>query len=297
MDPRAKTKTTEEIAVRTAAGEPLRLELRSLGPDDYDQCEELQRTTWGDSFAEIYPGSMMMITQKIGGVVAGAFDEDGVLVGFVLGMTGVRDGRLCHWSHMAAVREGLRSGGLGRHLKLFQRRLLLKIGVELAEWTYDPLESRNAHLNLNRLGALPVEYLRDVYGDGSTSALHTGIGTDRLVVRWELTSPAVEAAIAGRPAELAPSLGEAPIPNVDADGRPRTDPFELPPSPALRIETPSNLQAVKTADLDAAKAWRASTRRAFEAAFAAGYAVRGLLREEKDGKIHRSFYALTADSG
>lgn len=291
----AQKQTTEEVTVRTAAGEPLRLELRSIGSRDYGQCEELQRATWGD-FDENFPESMMKIIQRIGGVVAGGFDEDGVLRGFVLGLTGVRQGRLWHWSHMAAVRPELRSGGLGRHLKLFQRRLLLETGVEVAEWTYDPLEARNAHLNLNRLGAMAVEYLRNVYGD-STSALHAGVGTDRLVVRWELASPAVEAAIAGRPAALPPGLAEAPIPNVDPEGRPREDPFELPASSVLRIETPTNLQALKAADLATAQAWRVSTRRAFEAAFAAGYAVRALLREEMDGKIHRTFYALTAEPG
>ena len=154
----------------------------------------------GENFRELVPASMMMINQKLGGVVVGVFDEDGGLLAFLLGQTGLREGtrELLHWSHMMAVRSHVRGLGLGRHLKLYQRRFLLDLGIDEAEWTYDPLESRNAHLNLNRLGALPFEYRRNVYGDGSTSGLHSGIGTDRFVTRWKLRDPNVEAKIEGR---------------------------------------------------------------------------------------------------
>jgi predicted GNAT superfamily acetyltransferase len=291
---------TEERTVETVDGVTLHLELRSLRPEEYGQCEELQKLTWGADFVAFVPAALMMILHKLDGVVAGAFDQDHRLVGLILGLTGQRDGHLCHWSHLAAVREELRGCGLGRHLKLLQRRLLLRAGVNVAEWTYEPLEARNAYLNLNRLGGVPVEYLRDVYGDGSTSGLHSGIGTDRLVVRWQLDSKAVEAIVAGRPLPTPPSWAEAPIANVDACGAPRTDSFELPAGAVLRIETPVNIQAVKVADLATAKVWRASTRRAFETALVAGFRVRILQRQggtKFEEKKQRSFYVLTADPG
>src|SRR6185295_11484427 len=114
------------------------------GADDYAACVELQRTTWGRDFQETVPGSVLKICQKVGGVAAGAFAADGRLLGFVFGLTGVRAGSppcLVHWSHMLAVVPEARDLGLGTRLKLYQRELLLPLGVERVEWTYDPLEA------------------------------------------------------------------------------------------------------------------------------------------------------------
>ncbi len=279
----------EELTITTKTGEELSLTLRQLDREEYGQGEEIQRVTWGADFNEMVPQSLMMINQRLGGVVAGAFDGEGSLLAFVFGQTGLHEGHLSHWSHMMAVRPGLRSLGLGRHLKLFQRRYLLDGGVEEAEWTYDPLESRNAHLNLSRLGAEPVEYERDVYGDGSTSELHEGIGTDRFVVRWALADREVEARIAGRGGPPSAVEKDAPIVNADAAGAPREVPFELPDSPRLRLEIPVDIQAVKTDSMAVAKRWRASTRFAFEAYFERGYRIPRFLH---DPRSRRSFYVL-----
>lgn len=279
----------DTLTVKPRTGEALELTLRVLRPDDYAKCEDLQRHTWGENFSELVPASMMMINQKLGGVLAGAFDPAGRLLAFVFGQTGPRGGRLCHWSHMLAVREELRGCGVGRRLKLFQRRLLLDLGVDEVEWTYDPLESVNAHLNLNRLGAEPIGYERDVYGDGSTSGLHSGIGTDRFVVRWKLRDPAVEAAIEGRAGAVDAELRSAPVANVDERGSPLLPPLEIPDLAAIRVEIPSDVQAVKAGSVEVAKRWRESTRHAFETCFERGCRVPHLIY---DSGARRSFYVV-----
>ena len=133
---------------------------------------------------------MLKVTQYIGGVTAGAFDPDGRLLGFVFGMMGSMDGRLVHWSDLLAVHPDARNKGLGRRLKLFQRQLLLPLGVETMFWTYDPLVTKNAYLNIVRLGARPTEYVVDMYGADTHSAMQGGIGTDRFVVAWDLAPKA-----------------------------------------------------------------------------------------------------------
>ncbi|HEU5322776.1 MAG TPA: GNAT family N-acetyltransferase, partial [Methylomirabilota bacterium] len=119
---------------------------------EFAACVELQRETWGRDFSGCVPAAVLMVAAKVGGVVAGAFDPAGRIVGFIFGITGYTAGRPLHWSHMLAVREPARDAGLGVRLKLFQRELLLDGGVDTARWTFDPLVAKNAHVNLNRLG-------------------------------------------------------------------------------------------------------------------------------------------------
>lgn len=246
---------------------------------DYLAAVELQKLTWGRDSSEIAPLSILKIGQKVGGVSAGAFAVDGRLLGFVFGLTGVRDGRPIHWSHMLAVDPESRDLGLGTRLKLYQRELLLPLGVELVEWTFDPLEARNAYVNFNHLGAGVSSYVREMYEGETGSELARGIGTDRLIVAWRIESQRVADALAGRRPDSA-LYREAPIAN-GAD-------FELPVGETVRIETPANIQAVKDSDPDAGAAWRASTRRAFEHYLAAGYEVDAFFRAP-DG---RCYYGL-----
>jgi predicted GNAT superfamily acetyltransferase len=266
--------------------------LRSFAAgDDYAQCIELQRETWGHDFTEVVPASMLMITQKVGGVAAGAFDPGGRLLGFIYGLSGIRHGRPAHWSHMLAVREGAQGVGLGTRLKLFQRELLLEIGIDVVYWTYDPLVARNAHLNINRLGALPTEYVPSMYGGDTRSELHSGLGTDRFIVEWHLRDPRVDEAIADRLVPDPRSLA-SDVPVVNEDWMRRS--AEIPPGgaperPAVRIEVPSDIMAVKAESTDRASQWRDVTRRAFLAHLAAGYRVRGFAREPK---TDRCFYLL-----
>ena len=262
--------------------------------EDYERCVKLQRETWGRDFTELVPPSILRVVQEVGGIAAGAFDERGELLGFVFGVSGVRNGRPAHWSDMLAVRPDARGLGLGRELKAHQRRELLENGIEVAYWTYDPLEARNAHLNINRLGARPVEYVPDMYGD-TGSTLHGGIGTDRLVVEWDLRSSRVERALAsGLAADEStrvPAHETASILNADASGRPRASSLAGPGTSPVRIEVPGDIQAVKRSSLEMARAWRAATRGAFQRTLGEGWRVTGFYR---DGTTERCFYVMAA---
>ncbi len=274
------------------------MNLRRLSTiEEYRACVQLQRDTWGGDFDGVVPLSILKVSQRIGGVCAGAFDEDGALVGFVFGMTGVENRRLVHWSDMLAVRPGLRDKGLGVRLKAYQRELLRPLGVETVYWTYDPLEAKNAHLNLNKLGAHVHEYVENMYGD-TGSVLHQGLGTDRFIVAWDIESPRVEEALSGNEGEVLDRLeidaySRTPIVNTrltDGSPEPKTD-FALVNGSVVRVEVPASIQSEKQAAPDRGERWRASTRRAFLHYLSRGYEVRTLYRD----KAGRCFYLLDRD--
>src|SRR5205085_4181858 len=112
-------------------------------PTELHACVEMQRTTWGEQFADIVPVAVLKVAQRIGGVAVGAFDADGTLVGFVFGLTGVERGAIVHWSDMLAVTPAARNIGLGRRLKEYQRHAVRDLGASVIYWTYDPLVARN----------------------------------------------------------------------------------------------------------------------------------------------------------
>ena len=254
------------------------VELRPLTTTaDFAAAVELQHATWGQSFAEAVPGSILKICQQVGGVAAGAFAPGGRLLGFVFGLTGVRGGRLAHWSHMLAVAPEARDLGLGYRLKLYQRDLLLPLGVESVLWTYDPLEARNAHLNLNRLGAEVLEYVEDMYAGEMDSELARGIGTDRFIVDWRIGGEQSGDRPEGAAFAAAPLVGLDGVLPVEA--------------PRVRIEVPASIQDVKAERPDEAAAWRAVTRRAFEHYLGLGYRVAAFYRDRETG---RCFYGLAA---
>jgi predicted GNAT superfamily acetyltransferase len=230
---------------------------------DYAACAELQKATWGQGFAEVVPGVVLKICQKVGGVAAGAFDREGRMLGFVFGVTGVRHGRLAHWSHMLAVRPEARDLGLGRSLKLYQREQLLALGVEQVLWTYDPLESRNAHLNFNRLGVEVEEYVVNMYDEDSGSELSRGLGTDRFIVSWEIAGERARRVLGGEPPDFAP-FRAAPAYDALGDAPP-------PEAPRVRVAIPASIQDVKHERPEEAAAWRAGTRRALQGYLARGY--------------------------
>jgi chorismate synthase len=207
--------------------------------EELDDCVAFQHAIWGPTFNEVVPRTILLIVGKLGGIVAGAFEDDR-LIGFVFGLTGLKDGRLVHWSDMLAVDPACRDHGIGRQLKAFQRDAVVARGVTEMYWTYDPLVARNAHFNINRLGAEIVEYVPDMYGT-TGSALHGNVPTDRFVVRWGLTESPVQAR--------------------------ETRPGDL------RVSIPGVADAAATAE------WRARTRADFLAAFADGYRVVGFARD------------------
>ena len=250
--------------------------------EDYHACVRFQEATWGEGFSERVPVAILKVSQILGGVAAGAYDDEGELLGFVYGMTGLRSGKVVHWSDMLAVRPELRGSGLGMLLKAYQRKLVMERGVTTMFWTFDPLEARNAHLNLNKLGAVADEYVRDMYGQ-TDSPLHAGIGTDRFVPRWQLDAPAVVARFDGGPVDRGPErprgaegrgLGAA---MVGAFARP-VDPVTDLETPLVRVAVPESIQDIKGESLDAAVEWREATRAVFEAYIGRGYVARALLR-------------------
>lgn len=177
---------------------------------EFRACVELQREVWEEEDLELEPSTMFVVASITGGQVLGAFEGD-KLVGFTLAVAGLRRGLAYLHSHQTAVREEYRNQGVGRQLKLFQREEALARDIRLVEWTFDPLEMRNAHFNLNRLGAICRRYLPNLYGV-TTSPLHRGIATDRLVAEWWLDSPRVMAALQGLGGEAkeAPGIIEVP---------------------------------------------------------------------------------------
>lgn len=213
--------------------------------EDFYACVELERSIWRESDLETEPATMFAVASMTGGQVFGAFDGT-KLVGFTLAVMGLRDSRTYIHSHMTGVDAQYRDRGVGRMLKLFQRQEALARGVTLIQWTFDPLELRNAHFNLDRLGAICRTYLANAYGL-TTSPLHRGMATDRLVAEWHLSSPRVLAAIAN--ASSGPIQGAAEIELPDALGE-------------WMQHEPSKIQALQ-----------ARVRAEFNNWFAKGYAV------------------------
>ncbi len=154
----------------------------------------LQKEVWHFTDAELVPLRLFVVAEKVGGQVLGAF-EGGEMVGFALAVPGVRGGRPYLHSHMLAVRKEYRNGGLGRRIKLFQRQEALERGIELIEWTFDPLEIKNAYLNIEKLGSIARRYTINQYGI-TTSPLQGGLPTDRLIAEWWLRSKRVERLLA-----------------------------------------------------------------------------------------------------
>lgn len=246
------------------------------------RCVALQLEIWGPNHGDAVPSSVLQVVARVGGLVAGAFAADGELVGFVFGLPAVIDGTLAHWSHVLGVRESARNAGVGRMLKEFQRAELARRGIARIYWTYDPLVAKNAHLNLNLLGARVVEYVRDMYGT-TTSPLHSGLATDRLVVACD-TAP-----VASRLAHsLAESFAKDPVLSVEPRADDRAAALDVRPATML-LEIPVDFQAIAASSPERAARWHAATRTNFERALHQGYSVTGLHR---DPVASRAFYVL-----
>jgi predicted GNAT superfamily acetyltransferase len=253
--------------------------LRPLGlTGEFRACVALQESTWGQD-GETVPVSLLVSATHVGGLVLGAFDAGHTLLGFVFGLSGVDAHGALHWSHMLAVRADVRGAGIGRALKERQRAELARRGVDRISWTFDPLQSRNAHLNINRLGARVVEYVDDMYGV-TRSPLHLGMATDRLIV---MTGPGAV------PAPAAPVIHADGLPILtllEQEGAPVEDPAPA----ALLVEVPWEIQEIVSADPALAVRWRNATRRHFHFVMEHGYAVSGFVR---DGAARRAYYHFT----
>ncbi len=251
-------------------------------PADFDACYQLQMTTWGANYAELVPKSVLRLAQRLGGVAAGAFDASDRMVGLVFGIPGVEQNRLVHWSDMLAVLPELQNRGLGEALKRYQRATLLERGVERMYWSFDPLEARNAYFNFVRLGVRAYTYVRDFYGE-SASPLHKGIGTDRLIATWDLSSERVRARLNREQLSEEEELASAPLvnpPGLDAE---RSTAPKLVDADAVRIAVPAEIQRIKKDRPEAAREWRGHTRYAFEHYFGQKYAVVDFARTATGG--------------
>lgn len=213
---------------------------------EYEECVRVEHATWGEEIA--VPSAIFVVAHHTGGQVIGAYDQ-GKMIGFTLGLAGVRAGKPFLHSHMTAVLPECRDRGVGRRLKLFQRQDALRRGIELIEWTFDPLEFRNAHFNFERLGAVARRYIPDCYGI-TESPLHAGLPTDRLVAEWWLNSERVKAILADDPLPVKGS--------------------------AERISLPGNLDEVREKDRDAALKIQTTARERFAALFQQGHVATGL---------------------
>jgi predicted GNAT superfamily acetyltransferase len=215
---------------------------------DFHRCVEIQRLVWGESDLETEPYVTFVVAHQTGGQVIGAFDRD-IMVGFSMSLVGVHGQTPYLHSHMTGVVESHRDRKVGRLLKFFQREDALARGFRLIEWTFDPLELRNAHFNLNRLGAIVRSYIPNFYGI-TTSPLHNNLPTDRLLAEWQLDSRRTIAAIENIPAAQ--------------------------PEPATTIHIPAELDEWRQADPARVEKMHSSIRAEFQRWFSKGYAATSL---------------------
>ncbi len=258
---------------------------------DFHACEDVQFAVWGGSEREIVPYDILRAIAHASGTVAGAWDG-ARMVGMALSFVAWGKNGAYHHSHLLGVLPEYRRWGVGGRLKLAQRDFVLAQGLDLMTWTFDPLESANAHLNFAKLGVVSRTYLPDFYG-AMPEALNTGLPSDRLLVEWRLDTPHVlgrlataESSATFGPLVSAESLDAPYSLRMGDDGGP-----EWPHAPAvaaegearLRIEIPANIQAIKAADPARARAWRTATRAAFTDALARGY----LIADYRAPRFHR----------
>lgn len=278
--------------------------------DECWQVEQVQRQAWDLDDADVVPAHMLLTVSKNGGVLLGAYapHADGEqMVGFVFGFLGTREGhygpeapaavKLKHCSHMMGVLPEWQSRGVGYGLKLAQREAVRSQALRLMTWTYDPLESRNANLNISKLGAVCSTYLVNLYGELRDS-LNRGLPTDRFQVDWYIASTRVETRLSRQRPPLTrdlyqqagtPLLNEA---SFNAQGLPvPPDSVRPPDHDRALVEFPALFQDVKRGDPALAFAWRSQTRTIFQAAFATGFTVTDMVYDR--GPTPRAFYVLT----
>jgi len=221
------------------------------GLREFEACVQVERAAWQSADIDVVPLPLFVVAAETGGQVLGAF-RGGELVGFTMAIAGWRSRKPFLHSHMTAVLEPFRNQGIGKQLKLFQRKDALARGISLVEWTFDPLVAKNAYINLMRLGAIARRYLTNAYGL-TTSPLHSGLPTDRLVAEWRLRSARVASALAGKP--------EAAVSKRSA-----------------RISIPAAVEDVKMASPANAAQLQIELRDQFTRWFAKGYAATAVER-------------------
>jgi len=257
--------------------------------EEFRKCESVQESIWGGLSVS---AESMLVTQTFGGAVLGAFVEDR-LVGFIYALLARRRGRIIHWSHMMGILPRFRGQGLGLRLKLAHRDIALRQGIRSICWTYDPLQSRNASLNLAKLGAQVEEYVVDYYGH-FPSIIERGLPSDRFIVNWRIASKSVKRCLAAR--KPMREIPVAPSVNVTGNNRRgflvnRTIDFNHR-EPHLLVEIPLSTDPMRAEALTLAKRWRLQTRNIFQHYLSKGYVVDNFFTEDRDPAKSRGFYLL-----
>ncbi len=274
--------------------------------EEFAEAEDVQRAAWGmQGDSALVPAHLLITAEHNGGLVLGAFTPDGVMAGFLFGFIGSTADQRAAWmhtpylhvSHMMGVRPEYQHKSIGYALKCAQRRYVLEQGVALVVWTFDPLMSVNARLNVGRLGVVCCRYIPNLYGE-IEEELNKGLPTDRFEVDWWIASPYVQSRIENPGPSISPSgwrmMGAQPI-NETGGWR---EGLRVPGAwskhaaePTLMVEIPADFQAIRRADMALAADWRQHTRELFQWAFGQGYVVRWFATEGA-GANRRSYYIL-----
>ena len=268
------------------------VEIRKLKtPAEYREAENVQRVVWHFPDREIVPLNELVVLQKHGGHVFGAFDN-GKMIAFCFGCPAYGDGKSYHYSRMLGVMPGNKDSGIGTTMKLKQREYVLEQGLDLVVWTFDPLQSRNAYLNIEKLGCVAREYLVNLYPE-SGSRFNRGLESDRFTAEWWIASRRVRERLAGkRPEHDLARYAVALETRVNRGGwrEPLASRTKLKDA-RVSIEIPDDIDALKKDDLKLAQRWRFESRDAFLACFKRGYVVMGFVSKVEAEK-RRSFYLL-----
>ncbi len=259
-----------------AASTATQIVIRDLNTiEDLSQLKAVEREVWGMGDDDSMPLTLAVALRAAGNIFVGAFDR-AKMAGFAFGFVGREHGQTIIHSHMLAVLEAYRHLDLGARLKQAQRERALAMGVQEMTWTFDPLQSRNAHFNIAKLGVVSDTYKVNFYGPETSSVLHRN-GTDRLWVRWMLNSRRVRDRMAGKStrSETLDALRLlAPLVRFNGNGYPmRADLAESLARERVSIEIPGEILDVERADMELAREWREATRWAFCEAIKAGFFV------------------------
>jgi len=262
---------------------------------DLTPCEDLQKAVWKFNKSDIIPPRFMRVLCKHGGFAMGAFDGD-TMIGFVFGVPAIHYERPSQHSHMLAVLPEYRNHNIGYKLKIAQREEALSRNIDLITWAFDPLQSKNAHLNINKLGVIACSYDINLYGESSSSKLHSGLGTDRLLAEWWLVSDKVKTIIDGHAHNTVkkPPAKGMNINRTERDERGLLVPEEPDLSltnDVLLLEIPDDIDKMKVSNIEAAHRWRELIQKAFLHYFNAGYYVNSLQVEQEDN-TRRVCYVL-----
>lgn len=250
-----------------------------VSPAEMRLVEDLQKVVWGIPAIEVVPVSQMVAAVHTGGVLVGAFAGD-ALAGFAYGFVAKEDEIIAHHSHMVGVRKEFRSQDLGFRLKAEQRQRVLGQGIKLMSWTFDPLQSPNAHFNFRKLGVIAKKYFIDFYGTEAGSFLHQN-GTDRLWVTWELTSRRVTERMV-KEAKSHTAVETLTLVECGDSHRPILQGLEIGSAvDHVAIEIPTDISSIESSDKLLAAEWRRTTREAFVAALTDGFFVEDFYRVDR----------------